>query len=211
MSFTMVQTSKDSNTQESISMTIYYVYVYKDPLSQTPFYIGKGNGNRKFQHLKETKDNTENYLKWCKIRSILNRNKQPIIDEVFESNNEQEAYYVEASLISHFGRIGFEPNGCLTNRCIDARPPTYSGSRTRTAEDRKNSSICKLGEKNPMFGKEPWNKGKSGYSTSKKGQKRKWITDGTSSRQIIISDDIPSGWRVGRTGGAKGSRSLGNS
>jgi hypothetical protein len=187
-------------------MTIYYVYSYRDPLSETPFYIGKGSGNRKFKHLKETKDNTENYLKWCKIRSILNRGDQPHIEVLFEFETELEAYDKEASLISYYGRIGFEPDGCLTNRCIDSRPPTYAAKMPRSEEYRKNMSKAKLAEKNPMFGKEPWNKGKSGYSTSKKGQKRKWITDGISSRQILASEEIPSGWKVGRTGGAKGSR-----
>lgn len=187
-------------------MYTYYIYSYRDPNKPLPFYIGKGSGNRKLRHLKETKETTENYLKWCKIQSILNRGEQPIIEILFETNSEEEAYDKESELIKQYGRIEFEEGGCLTNRCIDARPPTYAGKLPRNDEYRKNISIAKLGIKNPMFGKDPWNKGKPGYSTSKKGQKRKWITDGISSKQILHSEEIPSGWITGRTGGAKGSR-----
>lgn len=180
-------------------MTIYYVYSYRDPDKLLPFYIGKGSGNRKFRHLKETKENTENYLKWCKIKSILNRGMQPIIEILFETYLEKEAYDKECELIKYYGRIEFEENGCLANRCIDARPPTYAGKMSRSAEYRNNIREAKLGIKNPMFNKDPWNKGKSGYSTSKKGQKRKWVTDGISSRQILQSEEIPVGWNPGRT------------
>jgi hypothetical protein len=185
-------------------MYTYYIYSYRDPNKLSPFYIGKGSGNRKLRHLKETKENTENYLKWCKIQSILNRGKQPVIEILFETNSEEEAYHKESELIKHYGRIEFEPNGCLTNRCLDARPPTYAAKMPRNQEYRKNISIAKQGTKNPMFGKDPWNKGKSGYSTSKKGQKRKWITDGITSRQILQSEEIPSGWTPGRTYGVNG-------
>lgn len=187
-------------------MTIYYVYSYRDPQSSTPFYIGKGCGNRKYHHLKETKETTENYLKWCKIQSIINRGEEPVIEILFESYNEQEAYDKEAELISYYGRIGFG-EGFLTNRCVDARPPTYAAKLPRSEEYRKNMSLAKQGYKNPMYGKTPWNKGKTGYTTTKKGQRRKWITDGIASKQVLFDEEIPSGWYKGRTGGAKGSRS----
>ena len=103
-------------------MYTYYIYSYRDPQKQLPFYIGKGSGNRKLRHLKETKETTENYLKWCKIQSILNRGEEPLIEIMFETNSEQEAYDKEAELIAKYGRIDFEENGCLTNRCLDARP-----------------------------------------------------------------------------------------
>ena len=191
-------------------MTIYYVYSYRDPQSSLPFYIGKGCGHRKYKHLKETKESTENYLKWCKIQSILKRGEEPIIDILFESVDEQETYDKEAELISQYGRIGFD-DGCLTNRCIDARPPTYAAKLPRSEEYKKNMSLAKQGDKNPMYNKNPWNKGKTGYSTAKKGQRRKWITDGITSKQILFDEEIPAEWWIGRTGGSKGSRNNRNS
>ena len=34
----------------------YYVYVYSDPDTHKPFYVGKGKANRVFDHLKDTKE-----------------------------------------------------------------------------------------------------------------------------------------------------------
>ena len=34
----------------------YYVYVYSDPDTKKPFYIGKGKGNRCFAHLYDSKE-----------------------------------------------------------------------------------------------------------------------------------------------------------
>ena len=179
-------------------MTIYYVYIYQDPNDSRPFYVGKGSNDRMYAHLKETKENTSNYLKWCKIQSIKNRGEEPIISVVYETTDEESAYNFEATLISKYGRKGLDENGILTNRCNDNRPPSYAASLPRSKEYLKNMSLAKQGSKNPMFGKPPWNLGITGYSTSKKGQKRKWITNGEISKQVLREDPVPEGWRRGR-------------
>jgi len=138
---------------------MYYVYSYRDPKEFLPFYIGKGKDNRKLQHLKETKDNTDNYLKWCKIESIRQRGQSPIIEILFNTDDEDEAYLYESKLILKFGRKYLDVGGILTNRCIDNRPPTYAGKMPRSDEYLKNMSLSKLGNKNPMWNKSPWNKG----------------------------------------------------
>jgi hypothetical protein len=158
---------------------MFYVYVYRDPKDKLPFYVGKGKGDRKNQHLKETKDNTDNYLKWCKIESIRQRNEMPIIEVVLNTESEDEAYIFEAKLILKYGRKYLDKDGILTNRCVDNRPPTYAGSLPRSEEYLKNMSLSKFGEKNPMFGISPWNKGlpcsietKNKISVANKGRKQ---------------------------------------
>ena len=36
----------------------YYVYMYSDPKTKKPFYVGKGTGNRAFSHLNFDVDDT---------------------------------------------------------------------------------------------------------------------------------------------------------
>lgn len=46
--------SFSSKTKEALK---YYVYVYSDPDTKEPFYVGKGKGNRAFQHLDDQSEN----------------------------------------------------------------------------------------------------------------------------------------------------------
>ena len=43
-----------SKTKEALG---YYVYVYSDPDTRKPFYVGKGKDNRVFSHLDDKKEN----------------------------------------------------------------------------------------------------------------------------------------------------------
>lgn len=137
---------------------MYYVYVYSDPRDDVPFYVGKGKGDRAYKHLRETKDNTENYLKYCKIKSLLNEGILPKIDIVFTSSNEQDCLNKEAELIAHYGRK--VDGGVLTN-IVTSHSDFLSNQAKlpRSKQYKQNMSEAKRGSKNPMFGIEPWNKG----------------------------------------------------
>lgn len=102
---------------------MYYVYQLIDPLTKIPFYIGKGKGNRAAMHLKES-EWWYNKRKGAKIKSLLNENLKPIIEIVFESENEDDVKYEEERLIKMHGRRGIDKGGILTNLCISAHPPT---------------------------------------------------------------------------------------
>ncbi|HET8688656.1 MAG TPA: NUMOD3 domain-containing DNA-binding protein [Methanosarcina sp.] len=102
---------------------MYYVYVYSHPETGIPFYVGKGKGNRYKKHLKETKENTENYKKWAFIEGLRNKGLEPIIEKVFNSDNEDAAYNEEERLIKHYGRKDIDKDGILTNICESSRPP----------------------------------------------------------------------------------------
>lgn len=143
---------------------MFYVYLYIDPLTYIPFYVGKGTGDRKFYHLTETEDTTINKRKYAKIQSLLTKNLTPIIFEATQFTVESDAYDFEEKLIKFFGRKGFEHNGVLTNITLGSRPPTRRGAKL-TKEQRLALSI-KMKEvaqirKQPAK-RTPWNKGCKG-------------------------------------------------
>ena len=66
--------------------------------------------------------------------------------------------------------------------------PSYGSKRNE--ETKKKLSERQIGEKNHMYGKKSWNSGKSVMM---------WITDGVESRYVFKENEIPQGWRRGRT------------
>lgn len=102
---------------------MYYVYALFDPVSDKPFYIGKGKGSRVLTHEK-FRSGCKNKLKDSKILEILSYNDHipyKIIEDGFE--NELDAYLYEEKIIE---QIGLEN---LTNVCESRRPPSQSGRK----------------------------------------------------------------------------------
>jgi len=54
----------------------YYVYILKDPRNDTIFYVGKGKGNRLFQHVQCALENATDNDKYNLIREIYNDGKE---------------------------------------------------------------------------------------------------------------------------------------
>ena len=77
----------------------YYVYIYSDPDTKQPFYIGKGKGNRCFDHLNYTNESE----KVAKIKEILDAGKRPIIEVLVHGIDEETALKVEAAAIDLIG------------------------------------------------------------------------------------------------------------
>lgn len=110
----------------------YYVYILLDPRNDQPFYVGKGTGKRALTHLWNI-SRAHNAFKDSKIKSIRASGLEPIIHFFAENiDDENHAYVIEAALIQHYGRKGYELEGILTNVCIDLRPPSLRG---RTYEE----------------------------------------------------------------------------
>ncbi len=103
---------------------MYYIYAYIDPITNLPFYVGKGSGDRKFKHFNESQSKKENLEKYKIIESLVNAGTPPIVIEL-ETNieNEDLAYNREDFYILKYGRRGIDPGGILTNKCLNAKPP----------------------------------------------------------------------------------------
>jgi len=103
---------------------MFYIYAYINPNTNLPFYIGKGTGSRKHDHLNQASSKKENRDKWETI-CLLNEAGTPPIIKVLEDNitNEALAYNREDYYILSYGRKGFEENGILTNKTIGGKHP----------------------------------------------------------------------------------------
>ena len=86
-------------THKAIENLGYYVYIYSDPDTNIPFYIGKGKGNRCFNHLFLDNDSE----KVAKIQEILAQGKEPTIEILVHGVDEDTALKVEAAAIDLIG------------------------------------------------------------------------------------------------------------
>ena len=63
-------------SKSTIEQLKYYVYLYSDPDTKEPFYVGKGQRNRCFDHLKDSTDSN----KTKKIKELKKLGKEPVIE-----------------------------------------------------------------------------------------------------------------------------------
>lgn len=85
-----------NNTRNSLG---FYVYVYSDPDTHKPFYVGKGNNDRVFDHLDDPKEND----KINKINFLKENGKEPIIEILAHGLDNDTALKVEAAAIDLIG------------------------------------------------------------------------------------------------------------
>lgn len=109
-----------------------YVYILLD--QETPFYVGKGTGNRAFDHKRCVNDPKEpNVYKQRKIKKLLREGRE-IQYKFFECATDDHASLLEKQLIAGFGRRGIDENGILTNRAEGG-----TGGRTMTPQQLKEN------------------------------------------------------------------------
>lgn len=158
MSWTLIQdTSTNSNMLGHI-MNHFYVYCYLDPrypgefkfnseitFDFKPFYIGKGQGKRMFDHLRR-----KDFLWRDKLAAIRSEGLEPLVRHVVCNLTEKAALDLEGTLIDFFGKK-VDHTGCLVN--IASRGNALSGNlngmygKTHTEDARKIISNARKGVK----------------------------------------------------------------
>ena len=78
----------------------YYVYLYLDPVTRVPFYVGKGKAGRVLAHLSEEAETR----KCARIAELRAANREPLIDILAHGlPNEETALRIEAAVIDLLG------------------------------------------------------------------------------------------------------------
>jgi hypothetical protein len=106
----------------------YYVYYLMNPLSGSPFYVGKGKNRRCYQHLTDKMEYSRNKRLTGHIRNLRDSGVEPVVIKICENMMEEDAYILEEQEILKYGRKGFDEGGCLMNIYIANRPEKRFGS-----------------------------------------------------------------------------------
>lgn len=90
----------------------YYVYALRDPKTKRIFYVGKGKGNRVYQHAaraRRVNGETADELKLETIRKIHDRGEDVLVEIIRHGLTDKEAYEAEAAVIDTLRRLlGYE-------------------------------------------------------------------------------------------------------
>lgn len=171
----------------------FYVYAYLDPRKKSnftyekyifnyePFYIGKGNGTRLDEHLRESQLK-EKTLKNKKIKKILNEGLSPIIIKISSNLFENDAFELEIKLIKIIGRLDLKTgpltnltnggdgiSGLLKTKKHRSRLSLSLTGIKRSKETRKKISLSLTGKPGRNTGNKHSNETKDKISKSKKG------------------------------------------
>ena len=144
----------------------FYTYCYINPVTDKPFYVGKGCGNRMYSHLAEAKSTSMCNHKLNTIRKILDDGYEPVIKVVLDNLTEEDAFELEEFLISEIGRRDLG-DGPLVN--LTDGGEGFSGF-VRDISGENNPNYGNTGEKSALWGRTHSEESKRKMSDAQKGR-----------------------------------------
>jgi hypothetical protein len=128
-------------------MNIYYVYIYRHPISNVPFYVGYGKNTRHLSHLREALSNptpVSGEPKLNTIRKIIREGLEPVIQIVDRNLSKNDACELEEFLIELIGRRD-KKTGPLTNltKGGDGNRDWTPAARLKISKINRNMIIAK--------------------------------------------------------------------
>lgn len=149
----------------------HYVYKLIDPRNDETFYIGKGTGDRMKHHVRNVKNEKQNYKKknphrYNKIRSILESGYEDVeYEKPYEYEESKKAFDKEEKLINEYGLenlVNICPGGFggYNPEAAEANSKIRSGStwekiygKEQAEQKRQKMSAQFEGEGNPFYNK----------------------------------------------------------
>lgn len=92
-------------SQKAIESLGYYVYYLKDPILKEVFYVGKGRGNRVFNHVQCALENETRNDKTARIRDIIKSGYEVEHFVLRHGLTEATALEIEAAMIDFLGLV----------------------------------------------------------------------------------------------------------
>lgn len=123
-----------------------YAYLYIDPITNVPFYVGKGSRDRATSHMSPTAKTSIEVAK--KIKVLKDLGLKPIISKVKTSTNET-AFAIERFLIALFGKQ-VDKTGSLLN-ISDGGNGSYNFTRTKEVHLKISNSLKKYYQTHTHF------------------------------------------------------------
>lgn len=127
---------------------MFYVYVYFDPTTLKPFYVGKGKGDREKYHQWNVNSLKNDTLKQMLLQ-IRADGQQPIVKRVYEALSEFDVYEQEKYFIAQYGRLDIN-TGTLCNRTPGGEG--FGNTGTRWTEKQRNKMKDRYIQRAPGVG-----------------------------------------------------------
>lgn len=152
-------------------MNIYYVYIWYNPTTHKPFYVGKGKNSRAYAISKKSRNDL--FLK--EYDCFIRQGKKPYVVIIEMGLSEEESLVLERKLIKKYGML--HQGGILTNKSL------FEGGKSNISPTTKKLLSDKVkGELN----------GSSRFSTEEITKCFDLLVEGLSNKNIEEITGIPS-------------------